>query len=163
MSVKDDLFRIVEPVVDGQGFQLVDVEYLKEGPRWVVRIYLHHANGVSLDDCQRVSDAVSERLDTEDVVKTAYHLEVSSPGAERVLKMDREYRIFEGRLIRVALTEPWQDPATGKAEQVVHGHLGPVTAGTLQMTTLSGQTVSLPRERVKQVRLALKSSVPATK
>jgi ribosome maturation factor RimP len=163
VSVRDDLLRLVEPVVESEGFQLVDVEYLKEGPRWVVRLYLHHRDGVSLNDCQRVSDAVSALLDVEDVVKTAYHLEVSSPGAERILKLDREYRIFEGRLIRCALTEPWQDSATGKAEQVVHGHLGPVTAGTLQMTTLSGQTISLPREQVKQVRLALKSSVPATK
>jgi ribosome maturation factor RimP len=163
VSVRDDLFQIAEPVVQAQGFNLVDLEYAKEGPRWVLRVFLHRHEGVSLDDCQRVSEALSERLDQNDPVKTAYHLEVSSPGAERVLKSEREMRIFEGRLVRVTLSEPLLSEETGKADQVVHGALGPVTSEKVHLTGLSGKPVTLDRAKVKQVRLALKSSVPAVK
>jgi ribosome maturation factor RimP len=163
LSVRDDLFQIAEPVVQAQGFELVDLEYAKEGPRWVLRVYLHRADGVSLDDCQRISEALSERLDQDDPVKTAYHLEVSSPGAERVLKTEREMRIFEGRLVRVTLTEALPLEEAGKAEQVVHGLLGAVTGEKVHLTGLSGKPVALERAKVKQVRLALKSSVPAVK
>jgi ribosome maturation factor RimP len=163
VSVRDDLFEIAEPVVQALGFELVDLEYAKEGPRWVLRVYLHRTEGVSLDDCQRVSEALSDRLDQDDPVKTAYHLEVSSPGAERVLKSEREMRIFAGRLVRVTLSEALPNEETGKAEQVVHGLLGPVTGEKVHLTGLSGKPVALDRAKVKQVRLALKSSAPAVK
>ena len=163
VSARDELFQIAEPVVQSQGFDLVDLEYAKEGPRWVLRVYLHRPEGVSLDDCQRVSEALSEKLDQDDPVKTQYHLEVSSPGAERVLKTEREMRIFLGRLVRVTLSEALPSEETGKAEQVVHGLLGPVTGDKVHLTGLSGNPVALDRAKVKQVRLALKSSVPALK
>lgn len=163
MAVRDDLFAIAEPVVQAEGFELVELEYVKEGPRWVVRAYLFHPDGVSLEDCKTVSGALSAKFEAEDPVKVAYHLEVSSPGAERVLKTEREYRIFQGRLVRITVRDPILDPATGKNEQVIHGMLGPVTGDTIQVSGPAGQPVSLERDNVKQVRLALKSSVPAFK
>lgn len=163
MAIKDDLFAVAEPIVNGLGYELVELEYVKEGPRWVVRAFLHREEGVSLEDCKVVSNALSERFDSDEVVQVAYHLEVSSPGAERVLKCEREYRIFQGRLVRVTVREPAEDPTTGKTEQVVHGLLGPLTAETLRLDGPEGQSVSLDRDNVKQVRLALRSSVPAFK
>lgn len=161
--MRDDLFAIAEPVVQAEGFELVELEYAKEGPRWVVRVFLFRPEGVSLDDCKAVSQALSDKFEAEDPIKVAYHLEVSSPGAERVLKSEREYRIFQGRLVRVTVRDAVEDPDTGKKEQVVHGLLGPVTGDSIQLEGPSGQSFSLERDNVKQVRLALKSSAPAFK
>ncbi len=161
--MRDDLFAIAEPVVQAEGFELVDLEYAKEGPRWVVRVFLFSPEGVSLEDCKTVSHALSAKFEADDPVKVAYSLEVSSPGAERVLKTEREYRIFQGRLARVTVRDPVEDPATGKKEQVIHGLLGPVTGDTIQLGGPEGQSIPLARDNVKQVRLALKSSVPAFK
>lgn len=161
--MRDDLFAIAEPVVQAEGFELVELEYAKEGPRWVVRVFLFRPEGVSLDDCKAVSQALSDKFEADDPIKVAYHLEVSSPGAERVLKSEREYRIFQGRLVRVTVRDAVEDPDTGKKEQVVHGLLGPVTGESIQLEGPSGQSFSLERDNVKQVRLALKSSAPAFK
>ena len=157
MSVKDDLFAIAEPVVQELGYQLVEVEYAKEGPRWVVRVYLFRPEGVGLEDCQRASDALGTAFEAKDPVKQAYHLEVSSPGAERVLKSEREYHIFQGRLVKVTLREPVEK------QQVLYGKLGPATAGTIQIEDAAGHAHALQRDNVKQIRLALQSSVPAGK
>lgn len=161
--MRDDLFAIAEPVVQAEGFELVELEYAKEGPRWVVRVFLFRPEGVSLDDCKAVSQALSDKFEAADPIKVAYHLEVSSPGAERVLKSEREYHIFQGRLVRVTVRDAVEDPDTGKKEQVVHGLLGPVTGDSIQLEGPSGQSFSLERDNVKQVRLALKSSAPAFK
>jgi ribosome maturation factor RimP len=163
VAVRDDLFAIAEPVVQAEGFELVELEYAKEGPRWVVRVFLFRPEGVSLEDCKLVSNALSARFEEDDPVKVPYNLEVSSPGAERVLKNEREYHIFQGRLVRITARDPVEDPATGKKEQVIHGLLGPVTGDTIQLAGPDGRPISLERDNVKQVRLALKSSVPAFK
>lgn len=163
MAVRDDLFAIAEPVVQAEGFELVDLEYAKEGPRWVVRVFLFNPEGVSLEDCKTVSNALSDKFEAADPVKVAYHLEVSSPGAERVLKSEREFHIFQRRLVRITARDPVEDPTTGKMEQVIHGLLGPVTGDTIQLVGPDGHSISLARDNVKQVRLALKSSVPAFK
>ena len=151
MAVKDAVMTIAEPVVRELGYELVEVEYVKEGPRWFLRIYLHGPNGISLDDCRTVNDALGPVLEAEDPVKTPYVLEVSSPGAERVLKTDRELGIFAGRLVKVTLREPVD------GEQVHFGLLGPATAETLHVSKdgVADAFVSFARDNVKQIRLAL--------
>lgn len=156
MSVKDDVFSIAEPLIKGLGYELVEVEYAKEGPRWFLRIYLFSPNGVSLDDCRAVNEALGPALEAADPVKTPYNLEISSPGAERVLKTEREYKIFQGRLVKLTLREPVD------GNQVHYGNLGPVT-DHVHLTGNAGQALSFDRENVKQIRLALQSSVPAVK
>jgi ribosome maturation factor RimP len=153
LAIKDDVFAIAEPVVKELGYELVEVEYVKEGPRWFVRVYLFSPNGVSLDDCRAVNDALGPALEAADPVKTPYNLEISSPGAERVLKTEREYKIFQDRLVKLSLREPLA------GEPAVFGRLGPVTENTVQLTTGTGETLAVSRDNVKQIRLALESSV----
>jgi len=157
VAVKDDVFALAEPVVTGLGYQLVEVEYVKEGPRWFVRLYLYGPDGISLDDCRAVNDAVSPVLEADYPVKIAYTLEISSPGAERVLKTDREMGIFEGKLVKVTLREA-QD-----GQGVLYGKLGPVTAETLTIVRDDAGPVSLARDHIKQIRLALALPAPAGK
>lgn len=154
LGVREDVFALAEPVVESQGLKLVDVEYAKEGPRWFVRLFLYRPEGVNLEDCQRVSDAVGTALEARDVIKNPYHLEVSSPGAERVLKSEREFHIFQGHLAKLTLREPVE------GQQVLYGRLGPITAETVTIAEPAGPR-AIARDNVKQIRLALESSVPA--
>ena len=83
------------PVVESLGYELYDIEYVKEGQEWFVRLYIDSPKGIDLDDCEKVSDAVGEELDRIDPISTAYLLEVSSCGLERRL---RERKHFEAAI-----------------------------------------------------------------
>ena len=79
------------PITDAGGFELVDVEYIKEGGTWYLRSYIDKAGGITIDDCEVVSRALSEKLDAVDFIDDAYIMEISSPGLGRVLKKEKDY------------------------------------------------------------------------
>lgn len=96
------------PVCERLGVELVDVEYVKEGRSWFLRVYIDKEGGVDLDDCQAVSTQVSDLLDEhEDSFPHAYYLEVSSPGAERPLKKREDFIRFAGRLVSIKTYTPF--------------------------------------------------------
>ena len=78
--------ELITPIVEANGFELVDVEYVKEGGTWYLRAYIDKEGGITVDDCEIVSRAFSDRLDAEDFIDDAYIMEVSSPGLGRPLK-----------------------------------------------------------------------------
>lgn len=79
------------PIMEANGFELVDVEYVKEGSNWYLRAYIDKPGGITIDDCELVSRALSEILDREDYISEAYILEVSSPGLLRPIKKEKDY------------------------------------------------------------------------
>jgi ribosome maturation factor RimP len=95
--------RLVEPIIDSLQCELVDIESKKEGSQWYLRIYIDKTGGVTIDDCQAVSEQVSKLLDEKDPIPHSYILEVSSPGLDRVLKKDSDFKRFKGSLIDVSL------------------------------------------------------------
>jgi len=98
--------ELVLPLVESSGYELVDVEYKKEGKNWVLRLFIDHEKGIGLDDCKKVSILVSDELDRFDPIPHAYLLEVSSPGVERVLKNERDFIRFQGKKIYLKVFEP---------------------------------------------------------
>lgn len=82
---------ILQPIVDEHGFELVDVEYVKEGGNWYLRTYIDKEGGITVDDCEVVSRALSEVMDQKDYIEDAYIMEVSSPGLGRPLKKDKDF------------------------------------------------------------------------
>jgi ribosome maturation factor RimP len=105
-GLKDTLRAVAERVTAGRGFELVDLE-LKRAPGGpLVRLYVDKPGGIGLDDLQSVSEEVSAILDAEDPIESAYTLEVSSPGLDRPLKDEADYRRFQGRLARLSSYEP---------------------------------------------------------
>lgn len=107
-SIMEQVEAIIAPVITEQGLELVDVEYVKEGAHWYLRIYIDKEGGVDIDDCSNVSHLVSEVLDKHDPIAQAYMLEVSSPGLERPLKKDEDFERFTGKLVRVLTKEAYQ-------------------------------------------------------
>jgi ribosome maturation factor RimP len=97
---------VAERVTAGRGFELVDVEVKRQPGGSLVRLYLDKPGGIGLDDLQSVSEEVSAILDVEDPLTSSYTLEVSSPGLDRPLRTEGDYRRFVGRLAKVSSYEP---------------------------------------------------------
>ncbi|MCI7778732.1 MAG: ribosome maturation factor RimP [Eubacteriales bacterium] len=106
MKLTDKIFDIVEPTVTALGYELYEVEYQKEFDNWVLTLYIDHPDGVSLDDCELVSNAVDPVLDAADPIEQAYYLSVSSLGIDRPLKTDKDYKRNIGKVMDVKLYAP---------------------------------------------------------
>ena len=93
--------EILLPIVEEQGFELVDVEYVKEGSTWYLRAYIDKPGGINIDDCETVSRRLSDILDEKDYIDEAYILEVSSPGLGRPLKKEKDYKRSLGEEVEI--------------------------------------------------------------
>ena len=89
------------PLVDAHGFELVDVEYVKEGGSWYLRAYIDKPGGIAVDDCEVISRALSDLLDEHDFIEDSYILEVSSPGLTRQLKKENDFKRSIGKLVEI--------------------------------------------------------------
>lgn len=94
---------LLQPMVDERGFELVDVEYVKEGSNWYLRAFIDKPGGISIDDIEPISRELSEKLDQEDFISDVYILEVSSPGLGRPLKKDKDFVRSIGEEIEIHL------------------------------------------------------------
>ena len=93
--------ELLQPLVDAHGFELVDVEYVKEAGNWYLRAYIDKPGGIAVDDCEVISRALSDKLDEEDYIEDSYILEVSSPGLGRPLKKDKDFQRSIGEEVEV--------------------------------------------------------------
>lgn len=92
---------LLEPIVAEHNFELVDVEYVKEGSNFYLRAYIDKPQGITVEDCEVVSRAFSEKLDEEDFIEDAYIMEVSSPGLGRPLKKEKDYKRSMGKELEI--------------------------------------------------------------
>lgn len=106
MKLSDNVFELVEPAVNALGYELYDVEFAKEYDNWVLTIYIDGPDGISLDDCERVSTALDPLLDEADPIKQAYYLSVSSIGIDRPLKKDKDFARNIGKMLDIKLYAP---------------------------------------------------------
>lgn len=102
-SIENKVFEIADKVADSLNFSVVDAEFKKEGKDRILRIYIDSEGGAGLDECEKFSRAFDEAFDKLDIIKEAYILEVSSPGVDRVLKTEREFKHYIGRKVEVKL------------------------------------------------------------
>ena len=93
--------QLLEPVVSGLGFELVDVEYVKEGGTWYLRAYIDKPGGITVDDCEAVSRQFSDILDEKDYIEDSYVFEVSSPGLGRPLKKEKDFARSIGEEVEI--------------------------------------------------------------
>jgi len=103
---RDELAKLLEPTVERLGYELSDLEAKTGGPNGYVRLFIDKADGISLDDCETVSRAVSALLDVEDPLPGQYNLEVSSPGADRKLTKIAHFVRFAGETVKVQMRFP---------------------------------------------------------
>jgi len=105
-KVTDLVAELAAPVVEAAGCSLWDVEYVKEAGDWFLRVYIDKEEGISIDDCEAVSRPLSDLLDEADPIEGSYTFEVSSAGADRVLKKPEHFTQFQGAEVEVKLYRP---------------------------------------------------------
>lgn len=103
-KTEQEVEKIILPIIQDLGYMLYDVEFVKESSDWFLRIYIEKENHtIDLDDCEKVSNAVGEKLDSEDPISQAYNLEVSSCGLERHLREDKHFKWAVGKNVLLKL------------------------------------------------------------
>lgn len=140
---------LLEPVAAEYQVEIYDVEYVKEGKEWYLRAYIDKPGGVTIEDCEKVSRALSDALDREDFIPDAYILEVSSPGLGRQLKKDRHFEKSIGQTVEVKLYEA----VDGVKE--LEGSLQAYDQGKIVIADTDGQERELERSKIAQVRLKI--------
>lgn len=102
-SIEEKVENLIKPIVEQIGYELYDVEYVKEGKDFFLRIYIDSQNGINLEDCEKVNNAISDVLDKADYIKEQYFLEVSSPGIERILRKDKHLEKYLNNEVQLNL------------------------------------------------------------
>lgn len=138
--------ELVKDIIDSGGYELWDVEYVKEGSDYYLRVYADKEGGIMIDDCVTISRALEAKLDAEDFIEEAYILEVSSPGLTRKLKKDKDYERSIGKLVLVKLYK-----AENGAKEFV-GRLTEVDTELLKLD-IDGAEVVLNRNNISSARL----------
>lgn len=145
--LRDQLVELLEPVVSNLGYELWELEYGMRPDGGLLRLYIDSPDGISVDDCERVSRAVSEALDTADPIAGEYTLEVSSPGLDRVLRTQAHFERFAGERVKLETSEP----VNGRKRFA--GRLTQVSAGVITLD-VEGAAVQLPIAGIHKARVA---------
>ncbi len=149
--LRDQLRELLAPVVAGLGYQLWELEFLPRSGGGLLRLYIDvlvdSPNGITLDDCERVSHGVSETLDAADPIPGHYTLEVSSPGLDRVLRTREHFERFAGERVRLEMMQPIE------GRKRFAGRLLGVGASEITLELETGR-ISLPIEDIHRARLA---------
>jgi len=147
-KITEAVTKLAESVVLEAECSLWDVEYVKEAGQWFLRVYIDKTEGISIDDCEKVSRALDPLLDELDVIPGQYTFEVSSAGAERQLKRPRDFEQFLGRLIEVKLY---------RALQGAKEHVGTLVSYENGDVTLDvkGETLQFLKQDIAMVRLRI--------
>ncbi len=106
MKITEQVWQFAQPLVEANGCSLWDVEYVREGGEWYLRLYIDKEGGVDIDDCENVSRAVDPVLDEKDPIPESYRFEVCSAGLERVLKRPGDFERFMGEPVLLKLYQP---------------------------------------------------------
>ncbi|WP_064093676.1 ribosome maturation factor RimP [Rossellomorea aquimaris] len=144
--------ELVTPILEDMSLELIDMEYVKEGSNWFLRVFIDKDQGVDIEECGIVSERLGEKLDELDPIPHNYFLEVSSPGAERPLKNDKDFEKAIGKNVFVKTYEPLN------GEKAFEGTLLSYTSEQLQLEVTiktRKKKVEIPTDKIAIVRLAV--------
>jgi ribosome maturation factor RimP len=153
MNKKEILREVIDicnPIALSLDYELVDVEYLKEFGSYYLRVYIDKPGGITLDDCQNMSEILSDKLDKKDPISTAYYLEVSSPGLDRPLKTDKDLKRNLGKDIEISLYTPINN------KKMYEGRLENYNEDLIIIKDEVNALIEIPRQSVSNIKLALK-------
>lgn len=142
----DEIEALLAPVLEREGYELIDVDFESKGGRSTLRLFIDKEDGVTLDDCEQASHAVSGVLDVEDPIPGEYNLEMSSPGLDRPLRRPAHYERYAGALARVVMQKGFQ----GKRR--IKGRLSGLEDEVV-LLDVDGETHRLPLEKIESARL----------
>ena len=140
------LWELFEPVVNGMGYDLIEIEHFPNPKHGVLRLYIDKEGGVNVDDCSSVSHQISALIDVEDPVRGQFNLEISSPGADRPLRRLKDFQRFTGSLVKLKTVMPLEGQRNFK------GRLLEASEDTVVIET-DDEEISLPMSAVEKARI----------
>lgn len=149
-NIANEIEQLVLPITDANNLELVDVEYVKEGGEFFLRIYIDKEGGVSLNECELVTRTLNPILDEKDPIKDNYYLEVSSPGLDRPLKKDKDFVKYKGRDVEIKLYKPIN------GSKLHEGELVGLTEDKNIKVIIDDKEVEFDKKDVALIRLAIK-------
>ncbi|MFD2616853.1 ribosome maturation factor RimP [Terrilactibacillus laevilacticus] len=151
-KISEQTKELILPILDQLDIELVDLEYVKEGKNWFLRVFIDSPKGVDLDMCTAVSERLSEALDKDDPIKEAYFLEVSSAGAERPLKTNEDLKKAVQKQVHITTYEPINGAKQFEGK-LIHADEQAVTLAIKNKTRV--EEITLPVEKIASARLAI--------
>lgn len=149
-KIEDIVTELALPIAEKHSFELVDVEYLKEGAHWYLRVYIDKPGGITIDDCQMVSEELGKKLDKADPIQQSYYLEVSSPGLDRPLKKERDFERYKGEQVEVKLFQPVYK------QKVFEGELLGLENNIISIKLDDGSVMEFDRDKTATVKRVIK-------
>ena len=140
--------KLLLPIMEELNFELVDVEYVKEGGSWYLRAYIDKEGGITVDDCEVVARRMNDLLDEEDFIEESYLFEVSSPGLGRPLKKEKDYARSMGKELEIRTYR-----AINRQKEF-YGILTGYTADTVTITTEDEEELTFQKKEIALIRLA---------
>jgi len=141
-KIEERVEELIKDKIENIGYSLYDVEYAKEGPNYYLRIFIDSEKGIDLNDCEKVSNEINEKLDEADYIKEQYFLEVSSPGVERILRKDRHLEQNIGKQVEAKLFK--------KDENGNKNYIGELKKFDEQTVTID--EVKIERKNIAQIK-----------
>lgn len=144
-ALVNEIYEMVKPIADELNYDIYHVEYVKENGELYLRIYIEKDGGITLSDCEALSRRVSDLMDEKDPIKDPYFLEVSSPGLNRTLFTEEQYKRFIGREVMVKFTKS----VDGKKN--IKGILKEVNEDSIVVE--ADQLINIPKDKIKSVNI----------
>ncbi len=154
-KVTEIVEEMAAPILEELNLELVEVEYVKEGRNWFLRVYIDKENGVDIEECGLVSEKLSEKLDEKDPISNNYFLEVSSPGAERPLKKDSDFMKAVGKNVHIKTYEPIDEEK--EFEGILKDFDGDTVIIEIKIKTRKKE-ITIPYDKIAKARLAISFS-----
>lgn len=154
-NVVERVTELLQPILEEMGLELTDLEYVREGRGSALRVFIDKTGGVTLDDCAALSRELGAVLEVEDIIPAAYRLEVSSPGLDRPLKTERDYRRFVGSIVKIKTYEKLDPDQRGHERKTFIGELLGMENGvvSLRQNDKKGGVVALPLTGIAKAHL----------
>lgn len=144
-NIEEKVTTLLKEKINSLGYDLYDVEYVKEGKDYFLRIYIDNEAGIDLNDCEKVSNGISDMLDEVDYIKEQYFLEVSSPGIERILRKEEHLSQNIGNMVEIKLFKPIE-----KQKQYI-GELIDFNTDKIDIK-IQGNITSIDRKNISQIK-----------
>ena len=146
-SIEEKVENLLQKKIQSIGYELYDIEYVKEGKDYFLRIYIDSEKGIDLNDCEKVSNSINEILDKEDYIKEQYFLEVSSPGVERVLRKEKHLKDNIEKEVQIKLFKPIDGQKQHKGIL-----LKAYTNETITIQIIDKKEITIDRKNISQIK-----------
>lgn len=159
-TYREKILSLVEPAVEAEGLEVVELECLRMKTRWLVRIFIDREGGASLDDCTAVSHQVGDLLNVHDLPPGPYTLEVSTPGLDRPLTRDKDFEKYRGARVRIRTREPIEGSRNFLGTYVDYSTEGGRRTVTVDV---DGRSVRIDRDNIQKANLEYERQEPGNR